>query len=149
MPNRDHFPMLYDPSYEDYTSALQRCMEMTAFLHDTFWQDREPAGHGSYPLTLTPEGTCGIGWFLRALQRTLEDLCEKWTCCGGPCVHHSERRQALDTVLTAYVTQEPEAMIPLQVLLENATRFRFTNWEHLTTMVIPPQQKGKRNGHDH
>ena len=60
---------------------------------------------------------------------------EEWTCCGGPCDHHSKARQEIDKAVTAYLTEFPETATAFHTFLSIATQSRFTDWKQLDRVI--------------
>ena len=122
-------PMLYDPRYDDSSVALQRCVEMTAFLRDALWQEKAPDGHGSYPLSFSPAGVSGFVWWLSLLQATLDDLYVR--AC-------TSRDAALVEALVGYLVQHPQQAAALRTILIEATERGFADWNRVTALITSP-----------
>ena len=128
-------PLLYDPQEEDLTVALQRCTEMIAFLHDALWQEKPPAGHGSYPVRLTPAGVSGLVWWLHAMRATLNNVLQQIETGEPP---RSLPRDALAAYLSCY----PEQSDALVNLLAKTREAGFTDWGAVeATIGAPPESK--------
>lgn len=129
MPEPSGCSILYDPRREDSTVALQRCLELTAFLHDALWQEKPPEGHGAYPLYFSPEGASGFVWWLSRLQATLHHLYEH-----SILSHQSDILNALVT----YLVDHPKQVENLRTILVDATEQRFTQWNRVREIITPP-----------